>query len=343
MRRAFGPGRELGELQFRQLTEAADMAGREYVSRMASQQEETLRFMAQQTTYLDATGARRVNPDRLRAFMDKHQGILGPFPDLQDQLRTAEGAERLFQRMDSRAARVDKIMQQSMLAKVLGPDDPTVTVARALRGTNPVTDFDALAKLAASGGPQAREGFKSAIYSYTHKQALSATGEFSFARYFEALNRPLTTNGPSALVMAVRHKIMSANDAGTLAMFLKRASEIEATLVGRVPIKDLGGTEAFIFDFVNRIQGAAFARVLPTGGAHPLIVASAGSRLARQIFDKVPRQNTKQLVEEITKSPEMMALLLEREVSKADRVRMTLQVNAFLWQAGLTALGDFED
>ena len=129
--------------------------------------------------------------------------------------------------------------------------------------------------------------------------------------------------------------VIKPDEAALVIRYLGRAKQIETAVARGDKLETVLSAEDALLDGVLRIFGSSAAKIAPTGGAHPLIVASAGSRLARQVFDKVPQLRLRTMIEEISKDPKTMAALLERPVSPADKIRIARQINAFLWQAGL--------
>ena len=333
MARAFATGREVGELQFRQLEEAAKLAGQEHLTRMLDVQERTLRSAAAET--ID-TVTGRVNPNRLAKFREKNAELLNRFEELKPVFENAETAERAFRATEAGVGRARKAIEsQAAFAKILGVEDPTMAVGRVIRGEFPVRDFGAIAKLAQRSGPDAVDGFKSAIFADAYEQARRVGGEFSWSAYADAMLNPVRTGGPSTLTLMKNSGVIRPDEAALVIRFLGRAKQIETAVARGDKLETVLSAEDALLDGVLRIFGSSAAKIAPTGGAHPLIVASAGSRLARQVFDKVPQLRLRTMIEEISKDPKTMAALLERPVSPADKIRIARQINAFLWQAGL--------
>lgn len=343
MQRAFGTGREMGELQFRQLEEAARMAGIEHVSRLIDVQERTIRFAASE---IIDTVTGRVNPNRLSTFIRNNGELLGRFPEIKAQLKSAESAERFLKATEAGGRKAQRAIEgQAAFSKVLKGEDPALAVGKALRGGNPTRDFAQLAKLARRGGTEAVEGLKASIFAHAYKQASSRTGGFSFTAYSRIFDEPLTTGGPNLKAMMLKSKLGTLKDFELFGRFLDRAAGIEAALANRTALDKVLSQEDALFDLVLRISGARAGALAPTGGAHGLIVGGAGSRFARQVFDKIPKVHIKTVLTEASQNPEMMAALLERPTTQADKIRFALQMNAFLWQIGvfevLPAVRDF--
>jgi hypothetical protein len=335
MQRAFGAGKEVGELQLRQLEEAAGMAGSEYVSRLVDVQERTIRYMA--SDILDING--RVRPDRLARFMKNNEELLNRFPELKSQLANADAAERFFQATKGELTRAVKtITTESAFSRVLGGQDPSLAVGKALLSATPEKDFMALALLAQRGGQQAKDGLKSSIMSYAYQRA-GGDNNFSFSMYRQIFEGPLAkTKAMAGLNLAglmEKAGLLTRAEHQTVMNYVRRAESIEATLASRAPLHDALKTDDAMYEFVLRIAGANLGKIAPTGGAHPLIVAGAGSKAARQIFDKIPNARVRDIMAEAMLNPEFTAALLTRHVSQAEKIRMALQMNAYIWNAGI--------
>ena len=67
-----------------------------------------------------------------------------------------------------------------------------------------------------------------------------------------------------------------------------------------------------------------------------LIAASAGSKAVRNVFDKMPKLMTSQVIEEAIKDPQFMALLLKKGKSDKDLFKIAQGLNGWLYGAGLT-------
>ena len=179
------------------------------------------------------------------------------------------------------------------------------------------------------------DGLKASIFAHAFKRASSPTGGFSFIAYRKAFEEPLTTGGRNLRALMLENKLGIPKDFELFGKVLARAARIEDALASRAPLDKILSQEDALFDLVLRISGARFGALAPTGAAHPLIVGGAGSRFARQIFDKIPKVRIKTVLIEASQNPEMMAALLEKPTTQADKIRIALQMNGFLWQTGV--------
>jgi len=342
MQKAFGGGREAGELHFRQLQEAAEMAGKEHVSRLIDVQERTIRFAA--ADVLDANG--KVRPDRMARFMKNNKELLDRFPEVRQQLATAEKAERFLQSTKAGVSRATKaIADESAFAQVIAGQDPSLAVGKSLISANPEQDFMALAKLAERGGKQAKDGLKSAVLSYAYQRAGGDT-DFSFAAYRQVFEGPLAkTKGMKDLTlktMLFKAGLLTEKDHNQIVTFLRRAEGIENAMASRAPLSEALAVDDAMYDLVLRIAGTRVAAHAPVGNANSLVVAGAASRAARQVFDKIPKMHVRTILAEAAQNPEFMTALLEKRVTRADQMKLALQMNAYFWQAGVTTWPDDE-
>src|SRR3990167_9084008 len=334
MKRALSGGVEAGALHFRQLEEASRMAGIEHTSRMIQLQEQTIRFAAAKT--IDPlTG--RVNPKRLATFTRDNAELLDRFPEVRDQLNDATTAETLLRRPETGNKRArQRIEGAAAFSKVLQGEDPAVAVGQVLRGKNVNQDFAQLVKLAEKGGQAAKDGLASSVYEYAYRQATSQTGDFSFTLYRQVFESPVGPGKANLLDLMAFSGLSKKEDVDLLRNVLFRASHIEETLKARRSLDPILSEENVLFDAVLRLAGASIGRALPTGGAHPLIVAGVGSRAARQVFYKIPTARTRDVVIEASRNPQFMMKLLQKAKTPKERLNLALQLNAFVYQMGVT-------
>ena len=334
MKRALTGGVETGALHFRQLEEASRLAGTEYVSRMLHLQEQTIRYVAAKT--IDPLSG-RVNPGRLARFIRDNDELLERFPEIRAQLDTAETAEMLLRRTVNQTTRARRSIEQgAAFSRVLDGEDPALAVERALTSNQSERDFGQLVKLASRGGPEAKEGLASSIYSYAYNKSLSRSGDFSFTVYRRVFDDQIGLTGKNLMDLMVSNGIAKPETVKKLREVLSRAAHIEETIKSRQLIEPLLADEDILFDAVVRLAGAGIAKFLPTGGAHPLIVAGIGSRTARQVFEKIPSGKIKDVIIEAARNPEFMATLLQKAKTPKERMKLGLQLNAFLYQMGAT-------
>lgn len=341
--RAFASGAELGELQFRQLAEAAAMAGEEQLSRMIKVQQDTLRFAANQL-FIDGT----VNATRLLKFRTNNRELLARFPELDEQLKDVQSAQKFFEDTQSQVKATQKsIKEDAAFAKLIGGEDPADAVGRVIQGQNPIMELGGMMTLARSADSQAgkpgtpfvnfsggaESGMQSAVLNWLYDKAVDRQGDFSFAAYQQLLDRPVTPSAPPLKDVLVNAGVMKQDVADQILSFLTRAAELEAAMASGRRLDTVNLGDDMVFDTAARVIGAKLGAYTP--GRHSLIAQAAGARLSRQVLDQLPQKKIKELITAMAKDPELMALILEKGGTYQIKQQRALQLNAFLLQAGL--------
>ena len=341
--RAFSTGKELGELHLRQLGDVARHASTEHLSRMLDLQERIIRNAA--GAVIDPL-SNQVIPRRLAKFLNDNEVLLDRFPEIRSALENAQEANSLLTATRSRATLLQKqVDNKSAFASILDFEDPAMVLKNIFEGQFPARDFTAMVKFARRSSPDAMKGLEATIYSYAYDRALKETGQFSFVAYRNVFEKPLTPNGPALKDLLLNDGIISKRHYDRLTKILNRATSIEKNMKGA---RDLGherlqfGLTSYLQDFVLKITGVQFAhRVyagIPGAGPNSLIVASAGSSLMRQVLDKIPKANTRSILMDLASDPKLMAILLEKGVTRSAQIKMARKLNAWLIASGITTL-----
>lgn len=335
LEQALGGGGTRGSMRFRELRETGDFGG-ELLGAVRNEQEEFLRAAASETI---TNG--RVDPGRLERFVLKNSDVLDEFPALKAQLGSAAEAERAFAGVEAATSTSRLAAKEEAFSIILGNESPRRAVADVLKGRNPSRHYQGLAKVARGGN--ATEGLMSATIDYAVQKATSATGEFSLAKFRRALTEPLGRGQPTLLGMMRSEKILSAQAGKRLNQILKEAEDLERTLASGKQIEKLLDDPNGIFDLVVRITGAKIGAVGASGTTGATIVAAgAGSRVARNFFEKVPNTRIQDVLIEAAQDPAFMAALLRKPKTIKAQRELQRQINGFLIGAGIIATGDIE-
>lgn len=338
LEKAFGSGGTLANRRMTQLQDAATFSGPK--AGMLSEQEEFLRAAA--TASIDPqTGT--VNQRSLEGFKRNNSALLERFPELKRDLSTAASAEQAFRDVQAAGETASKaIAQRAAFSQVLKNESPSDSVRRIVRSSNPQRDYMGLVKLAKRGPEGAVDGLKAATLDYASRAATSSTGEFSFARYRQVLNQPMSGKGPSILHAMRLNGVMKPEEATRLDIILRHAERIERTVASKTRMGELIAEPDMLFDLVVRAVGANVGGASAAGQAAgaPLVLAGAGSRAARNLMERVPRTRVMDVLMEASANPVLMARLLEKPQTPKRALELTRQVNAFLIQAGLVKRED---
>ena len=334
LERAFGSGGTLANKRFAEMQEAATVSGPK--AGLVADQEEFLRAAASAVTD-PQTGT--VNPRALEGFLKKNEVLLKRFPALRRDLKDASTAEQTFRDVQEATKFASKqIQNRAAFGTVLANESPSDAVRSVVNSSNPLREYEGLVKLARHGPQGSVDGLKAATLDYASRSATNATGDFSFARYREILNKPLSGTGPNLLSTMQFNKVMSADETSRLNAILRHAERIERSVASKTRMGELIGEPDALFDLVVRAVGANIGGMSALGQASgaPIVIAGAGSKAARNLFEKMPRTRVLDVMIEAAKNPPFMARLLEKPATPARARDVHKQINAFLIQAGLT-------
>lgn len=324
--RAFGRGGTQGDIRMGQLEGAAQFAGKT----TEDQQANFLRAAASNAIGPDG----RLNTNKLQAFLADNQDILKRFPKVAADLADANTAEQTLRNVESsNAAARNAITKKAAFAQFIGVEDPARAISKSLAGPTPEKSYGQMAALAAKGGRAQLDGLKAATLDYATNQALSG-GNFSFTGFKKALTDPVTPRGPNLLFMMQRQGVMSRAEAQRLQSILDQADQIETALRTRGGV-DVTQTPDGLYDLVVRIGGANIGGALGRGSGAPIVAAGAGSRMARNLFEKIPISKTQDVLEEAATNPEFASLLLAKRLTPARQKALQTYLNAFMIQAGI--------
>ena len=334
--RGFLSGGPRGELRFRELTEAADFGGRG--AEMSSEISNYLAQAARQTMDGDT-----VNPAKLQRFLQTNDEILQQYPDLKSQLETVDSAQVAFRNAEkSRTMGTKAIKQKAAFSLLAGDEAPSAVIRRAFSGANPTKNYRDMAQLAKRSGPEATAGLRTATIESAMTAAQSPKGDLSFNTLRRLMTSPIkgAKNLPSRLEIMKKNGVMTAEQADQFEELLERAVKIEDSLQDAATIDNLIPELGALTDFVMRVSGAKLASKGLAGGVggESLIVAAAGSKAMRKMFDKVPNAKISDVLIEAAENPRLMVKLLKMPTSVRQARDLERQINAYLINAGLTPI-----
>jgi hypothetical protein len=331
MMRAFGSGKEMSELQFRQLQEAAHMAGNEYTTRMLGVQEQ---FLHKAAADLFANG--KVNGTRLRSWRTQNAELLRRFPEIDRRLQNAEGAQQFFEHTEDGIATVKRqIKEDTALAKLLANADPANAIGDAIQGRNPIEELNGIWRIArGSNNPDAIAAAERGLWSYIYDRSVKQSGDFSFTTYGQILSQPVTPGQPPLKDVLVNSGMVGQGHMNDVVEILARATELESAMANRTGLDTVIDDTGALWDVVYGIMGAKMAANVP-GKHNSLTIAAAMKRAVRQVFDRIPKAKVKELLVQAVRDPEFAAMLLEKSSDPRRRVEWAQQMNTYLWQAGI--------
>jgi hypothetical protein len=351
--KAFGSGNDVTALRMAQVEDAVGMLGTKYDeavaqfganSRQAMDLQPYAEVSKQAVTSITDAHSRvislmaletldpisgRVKPAELQKFVNKNKLVLDKL-GLTEDLSDAVKAETAFKSLDSESSAIrTKIKNQAAFAQVLGRESPSAAIADAMTGRYPVRGFKKMVSLAKSGGPDAVNGLKSAVYDYAFTKASTGNGKFSAEAFEKAFFSPISYGQPSVYNILRSQDAISMTEAKNLKKLINPMVNIERAIKsGTVTDSVVEGADALL-ELGLRITGAKVGASIAQGGS-ALVAASAGSKLMRKQFDKIPTMMVRGIIEEATKDPQAMALLLRRGVTQNEKYEISKQLTPFL-------------
>ena len=275
----------------------------------------------------------RVNARKLQKFVNENKSILDQM-NITDDLMDAVKAENLFKAtLDTNGAIQRGLRNQTAFAQVLRFESPSAAIADALNSKFKVKSFSGIAKLAKAGGPEAVEGLKSSVYDYAFLKAGGDTN-FSPTAFNKAIFEPLSDRQPSVFNILRSQGVMSLQEGKNLKRLIDPMLKIEKSMGDRQLLEGvIQGADAAT-ELALRVVGARMGTMI-SGGQNPLIAGQAGSGFLRNTFNKSPMIMVRGIIEEATKDPKMMALLLRKGTTEKERLSIARSLNAYLGVAGL--------
>ena len=348
LQRAFGQGGAAGDVRMRQLSEAAGFPGEASIGgrftdvrgqEMLNQQDRFLRG-AVQSVIDPATG--RVNPNRLAAWQRDNASILQRFPQLKRDLASAETAQRAFDRVEAITDKAGRNAGKTVIARIAGMDDATVGVGRMLSVTNAnrAGEYASLARAAQNAGPEAVAGLRSATLENLFRNATSSTGRFDFERLSQLLLNKGTGRDASVLEMMRGNGVLDEAASQRLQAIINRANRLTNALRTPAGTNQLVDDPDALTDFLTRTVGANIGAKAGGSSGATIVAASAGSRLMRKYFEKLPANKVQEVLVEAAQNPKFMAMLLEKPTTAQQARVLSNQINAFLFSAGISAVSN---
>jgi hypothetical protein len=289
-----------------------------------------------------ATGV-KLNQRALTEFIVSNEQYLrqaGILQDLQD-VNTAENTLRMV--LDQNSAFNRGIEKQAAFSMALGFENPVRVVTEALNGRTPVRNIRRLSAMASRNGRNAVDGFKSTLYDYAFTSAGGMSNNFSPTAYYDALFEPISRNQPSLVQVMTQTGMMSQLEKNNIKRLLLPMMQIESAAANRQQLDSLlGKNPSAVQDLVLRVAGSKLGG-LGGGSGESLVLAGAGSRIARDIFQNQPSMLIKDILQRAAQDPPLLASLLEKgdptsPAGRELRRRLSAQLGISGFSAGIPAI-----
>lgn len=343
VRRATATGQELGALRLQELRTAVEFGSPEAVKEMLDIQSNFLAHIA--TRVIDKETGLVTSTRRLDWVRERYAAVLEQMPELNEHLRSLESANKFFNAAQSKAQNALKVIENdAAFSRLLGNENPVRVVGGIMRGVgkNPESSFRQLAVNARRAGEPAVLGMQSAIMQDAVQSATRADG-LDFALLERLLFEPRKAGMSSAVSLMQRNGLMTEGEVKRLRTLLDQASRISRALKGGGEIDELlkpGANQ--IVDFAARVGGAAVGAHAASLANSPssIIAAGAGSRTAREVFDRIPLGKVQNIFVAAMKDAELFRILTKKTKNPEEQVELGLKLNAFLYPLAEQSLGD---
>jgi hypothetical protein len=311
---------------------------------------------------VDATTG-RLNVRSFNTWKEKNRRLLKQFPDLNKDFESVEMTEALLtdlatkQNLNSEALKKGAVFKQFIGGNNINPLRRLDSVLAEGRGAgdDPIRGLKQLAKMSRDpkviksltkrfgedAGELLRKGFRDTILERGFVYS-GGTGEglLNFNAYHDWLYKPMEGSQISRMKVLRDSGVVDEGFAGRYQHLLNQARKIQNAQIKGVDITELlADAPQAMVDLVERLAGSAFGSAAGQkvpGRGQGLIEATAGIRVVKNLFSKVPATQLRKIMREAASDPKIMANLLKMGL-KANR-RSFIQWQSRL-QSGLMGAG----
>jgi hypothetical protein len=286
----------------------------------------------------------RLNTTRLSRWLNENETLVNSIPglryDLENSIRAQNSLDLITKQNSAISKKIDK---QVAFSKFLG-ENPSEAVADAINSKNPALSMRRLAQAASTGMGKGQnqdmvDALKSAIYDYAYAKA--GGDKLNFKAYNDAFFAPTSTGRPALADILVDSGVMNRGEIANIKKLTGELARVEAVMGNKQVLERVLETSDAVEDLVLRVIGARMGAGVAEGGS-TLIAASAGSKMMREMFDRMPNESVRGLLEQASRDPAFMVRLLEKGRSEQDKIRFAKQLRGYLINAGLTAAEEEE-
>ena len=291
----------------------------------------------------------QIRPEALRKWMESNKDLLDAFPALKADLENAETANVLLrQREAMNKSKEAALKGQTTFRDLLSSttDSPTTAVARALSNGNraPMRSLNNLNDVIKNAPEElqdsAKSGLKSSILEWAMTKGGATSRSFSPRNMYDNLfsKIPNAVSNTSVVDWMVSNDLIPEREVTALKKYLTEMVRLEA-MDANGTIGELVEQAGPMMDFYLRISGSALGSrmqgLLPGGGgAGSLVAAGAGSKMMRQLFNKVPESMKLDVMSELMENPELLAAMMRRPRNDREKMRIANRVQDLLMGLG---------
>ena len=329
LERSFGSGGTQAKSNLNQLQKAAKFGGQN----MIREQENFMRDYVVGRNFDPLTG--KANPRTIAEFLRKNAELLQDFPMFKKDLGKTLSTEQKAKIVATKEKEAFKNISNETFEKILENESLTKTIKQTLESNKPIHNYKELIDFSKRAPSGAVDALKASTINYVKESASNAQG-MSFSKFKDFLYKPISVNQPSLLVLMEKNKIISKEEIKNLKYIIEYGERIQRTTTTELNELNFLGATAAMQDFVLRVAGANAASQSPISQkvGSGLIVASAGSKLFRNLFDKLPKAKIVNVMMEAAKNPKFMALLIQKANNVKQEKEIYTKLRAYMLQSG---------
>ena len=352
LRRALATGAEAGAVQFADIEKAT-----RFLSSRGLQDDGAIQVvMEAQDRFLRLAAAEainpetgKVNPDRLRKFMQKNEILMNRFPTVKADLDNAIKTTREASRLELLAKGQNRNMEDNKAFSKILKADGVAVAQQALLSNNMERDIQKLVSVVKRGTNvpdldpgAATAGLRSAIYTAAINASTGKNrGELDLNQVQSLLFTP-PPGQRSAIQILQDEGIVSAREVGKIKQLFGALESIQRSQrVGTAVEVKQDLTDAALATF-SRMLGStvAGAGARAAGSATPsLVIHGAGARFAEHVFTKMNVTTARQILIDAISDPSRGKLeLIMQQASRMTPKQVAdqaMQLNAWFVQSGI--------
>lgn len=352
LRRALATGAEAGAVQFADIEKAT-----RFLNSRGLQDEGAIQVvMEAQDRFLRLAAAEainpetgKLNPDRLRKFMQKNEILMNRFPTVKADLNTAIKTTREASRLELLAKGQNRNMEDNKAFSKILKADGVAVAQQALLSNNMERDIRKLVSVVKRGTNvpdldpgAATAGLRSAIYTAAINASTGKNrGELDLNQVQSLLFTP-PPGQRSAIQILQDEGIVSAREVGKIKQLFGALESIQRSQrVGTAVEVKQDLTDAALATF-SRMLGStvAGAGARAAGSATPsLVIHGAGARFAEHVFTKMNVTTARQILIDAISDPSSgkLELIMQQASRMTPRqvAEQAMQLNAWFVQSGI--------
>ena len=341
LRKSLAGGKEASELQLGELEEAT----RFMLTRGLTDDTSFQTMMHAQDRIIRLAAADMIDPEtgkvgikQVSKFIRDNEALLSRFPEIKDDLVKAVTTESVRKNLEASVKNSTRVIESQTVLGKLAKGDPVEMAHKALTSLDQEKELMALIKIAKKGGAEAKHGLKTSVFDAAIRKATTESGHIQLDKLKHILYNSSVTGRKAPIEVLKDSGIFTRGDINQIDELFKAVDNIMTAKKPGTAVELPDGVGDTLIDFAERIFGASVAGKAGqvTGSqAHPLIIASAGSRAARTIFNKIPTAKVRTVLIQAMTDPELMKRLLLKTENAQQAVEKTRQIHAYLISSGM--------